>query len=182
MPRSPPLLQDQEGTPNQRDNLKNTTNTSKHSGGGGGGGGRGRGEERRGEERRGGEGGEGEERRGGRGRGEDEERGGRGEERERRGEERRGEERRRTDIRVKLAVVCRGERFRDVHQLQRGYSACQTQEKVSRLECRGSCPEGAEGGGGIGCCTPLRSKRRKYTFHCTDGSSFVQEVEKVVIE
>ncbi|XP_028974023.2 slit homolog 2 protein isoform X8 [Esox lucius] len=77
-------------------------------------------------------------------------------------------------------VVCRGERLRDVYQLQRGYSACQTQEKVSRLECRGSCPEGAGGGGGAGCCTPLRSKRRKYTFQCTDGSSFVQEVEKVV--
>uniref|UniRef100_A0A8C7KRV8 Slit homolog 2 (Drosophila) n=1 Tax=Oncorhynchus kisutch TaxID=8019 RepID=A0A8C7KRV8_ONCKI len=73
-------------------------------------------------------------------------------------------------------VVCRGERLRAVYQLQRGYSACETQEKVSRLECRGSCPEET----GRGCCSPLRSKRRKYTFHCTDGSSFVQEVEKVV--
>uniref|UniRef100_A0A665WF37 Slit homolog 2 (Drosophila) n=1 Tax=Echeneis naucrates TaxID=173247 RepID=A0A665WF37_ECHNA len=75
-------------------------------------------------------------------------------------------------------VACRGERVRDVYQRQQGYTACQTQEKVSRLECRGSCPGGAEGQGT--CCTPLRSKRRKYTFQCTDGSSFVQEVEKVV--
>uniref|UniRef100_A0A8C6T266 Slit homolog 2 (Drosophila) n=1 Tax=Neogobius melanostomus TaxID=47308 RepID=A0A8C6T266_9GOBI len=75
-------------------------------------------------------------------------------------------------------VACRGERVRDVYQRQQGYAACQTQEKVSRLECRGSCPGGADGQGT--CCTPLRSKRRKYTFHCTDGSSFVQEVEKVV--
>ncbi|KAA8594832.1 hypothetical protein FQN60_011967 [Etheostoma spectabile] len=75
-------------------------------------------------------------------------------------------------------VACRGERVRDVYQRQQGYAACQTQEKVSRLECRGSCPGGAEGQGP--CCTPLRSKRRKYTFQCTDGSSFVQEVEKVV--
>uniref|UniRef100_A0A672FLA2 Slit homolog 2 (Drosophila) n=1 Tax=Salarias fasciatus TaxID=181472 RepID=A0A672FLA2_SALFA len=75
-------------------------------------------------------------------------------------------------------VACRGERVRDVYQRQQGYAACQTQEKVSRLECRGSCPGGAEGPGS--CCTPLRSKRRKYTFQCTDGSSFVQEVEKVV--
>ncbi|XP_010789142.1 slit homolog 2 protein-like [Notothenia coriiceps] len=75
-------------------------------------------------------------------------------------------------------VACRGERIRDVYQRQQGYAACQTQEKVSRLECRGSCPGGAEGQGT--CCTPLRSKRRKYTFQCTDGSSFVQEVEKVV--
>uniref|UniRef100_A0A669DE73 Slit homolog 2 (Drosophila) n=1 Tax=Oreochromis niloticus TaxID=8128 RepID=A0A669DE73_ORENI len=62
-------------------------------------------------------------------------------------------------------VACRGERVRDVYQRQQGYAACQTQEKVSRLECRGSCPG---------------DKRRKYTFQCTDGSSFVQEVEKVV--
>nr|XP_061840386.1 slit homolog 2 protein-like isoform X1 [Nerophis lumbriciformis] len=72
-------------------------------------------------------------------------------------------------------VACRGERVRDVYQSQQGYAACQTQEKVSRLVCRGSCLGGAEA-----CCTPLRSKRRKYTFQCTDGSSFVQEVEKVV--
>uniref|UniRef100_G3PUT6 Slit homolog 2 (Drosophila) n=1 Tax=Gasterosteus aculeatus aculeatus TaxID=481459 RepID=G3PUT6_GASAC len=75
-------------------------------------------------------------------------------------------------------VACRGERVRDVYQRQQGYAACQTQEKVSRLECRGSCAGGADGQGT--CCTPLRSKRRKYTFQCTDGSSFVQEVEKVV--
>uniref|UniRef100_A0A667WH95 Slit homolog 2 (Drosophila) n=1 Tax=Myripristis murdjan TaxID=586833 RepID=A0A667WH95_9TELE len=75
-------------------------------------------------------------------------------------------------------VACRGERVRDVYQRQQGYAACQTQEKVSRLECRGSCQGGAGGQGT--CCTPLRSKRRKYTFQCTDGSSFVQEVEKVV--
>lgn len=75
-------------------------------------------------------------------------------------------------------VACRGERVRDFYQRQEGYAACQTEEKVSRLECRGSCPGGAAGQGT--CCTPLRSKRRKYTFQCTDGSSFVQEVEKVV--
>uniref|UniRef100_A0A3B1JTI2 EGF-like domain-containing protein n=1 Tax=Astyanax mexicanus TaxID=7994 RepID=A0A3B1JTI2_ASTMX len=51
-------------------------------------------------------------------------------------------------------VACRGERVRDHYQRQQGYAACQTTEKVSRLE--------------------------KYTFQCTDGSSFVQEVEKVV--
>uniref|UniRef100_A0A3P8V453 Slit homolog 2 (Drosophila) n=1 Tax=Cynoglossus semilaevis TaxID=244447 RepID=A0A3P8V453_CYNSE len=75
-------------------------------------------------------------------------------------------------------VACRGERVRDVYQRQQGYAACQTQEKVSRLECRGSCTVGADGQDT--CCTPVRSKRRKYTFQCTDGSSFVQEVEKVV--
>uniref|UniRef100_A0A8C2BQ11 Slit homolog 1 protein n=1 Tax=Cyprinus carpio TaxID=7962 RepID=A0A8C2BQ11_CYPCA len=71
-------------------------------------------------------------------------------------------------------MACRGERVRDHYQTQQGYAACQSTEKVSRLECRGSC------GDGTSCCAPLRSKRRKYTFQCTDGSSFVQEVEKVV--
>lgn len=63
--------------------------------------------------------------------------------------------------------------MRDYYQKQQGYAACQTTKKVSRLECRGGCAGGQ-------CCGPLRSKRRKYSFECTDGSSFVEEVEKVV--
>ncbi|KAL4843254.1 hypothetical protein H8958_008198 [Nasalis larvatus] len=70
-------------------------------------------------------------------------------------------------------ISCRGERIRDYYQKQQGYAACQTTKKVSRLECRGGCAGGQ-------CCGPLRSKRRKYSFECTDGSSFVDEVEKVV--
>lgn len=72
-----------------------------------------------------------------------------------------------------LELSCRGERIRDYYQKQQGYAACQTTKKVSRLECRGGCTGGQ-------CCGPLRSKRRKYSFECTDGSSFVDEVEKVV--
>ncbi|EGW10233.1 Slit-like 2 protein, partial [Cricetulus griseus] len=70
-------------------------------------------------------------------------------------------------------ISCRGERIRDYYQKQQGYAACQTTKKVSRLECNGGCAGGQ-------CCGPLRSKRRKYSFECTDGSSFVEEVEKVV--
>uniref|UniRef100_A0A4W3I7B8 Slit homolog 2 (Drosophila) n=1 Tax=Callorhinchus milii TaxID=7868 RepID=A0A4W3I7B8_CALMI len=70
-------------------------------------------------------------------------------------------------------ISCRGERIRDYYQKQQGYAACQTTKKVSRLECRGGCDNGQ-------CCGPLRSKRRKYSFECTDGSSFVEDVEKVV--
>uniref|UniRef100_A0A672V236 Slit homolog 2 protein n=1 Tax=Strigops habroptila TaxID=2489341 RepID=A0A672V236_STRHB len=70
-------------------------------------------------------------------------------------------------------ISCRGERIRDYYQKQQGYAACQTTKKVSRLECKGGCSTGQ-------CCGPLRSKRRKYSFECTDGSSFVDEVEKVV--
>lgn len=70
-------------------------------------------------------------------------------------------------------ISCRGERIRDYYQKQQGYAACQTAKKVSRLDCRGGCDNGQ-------CCGPLRSKRRKYSFECTDGSSFVEEVEKIV--
>ncbi|XP_026556878.1 slit homolog 1 protein [Pseudonaja textilis] len=66
---------------------------------------------------------------------------------------------------------CRGEAVRDFHQVQRGYAICQTTRPVSWVECQGSCP-------GLGCCGGLRLKRKKYTFECSDGSSFVEEVEK----
>ncbi|KAJ8335077.1 hypothetical protein SKAU_G00407160 [Synaphobranchus kaupii] len=39
-------------------------------------------------------------------------------------------------------IACRGERVRDNYQKQQGYAACQTTEKVSRLECRGGLRRG----------------------------------------
>uniref|UniRef100_A0A8C5REK9 Slit guidance ligand 2 n=1 Tax=Laticauda laticaudata TaxID=8630 RepID=A0A8C5REK9_LATLA len=70
-------------------------------------------------------------------------------------------------------ISCREERIRDYFQKQQGYAACQTTEKILRLACQGGCVNGQ-------CCRPLRSKKRKYLFECTDGSSFIGEVEKVV--
>ncbi|KAG6923210.1 slit guidance ligand 1, partial [Chelydra serpentina] len=67
--------------------------------------------------------------------------------------------------------ACRGEPVRDHPQVQRGYALCQSTRPVAWVECRGACP-------GRGCCTGLRRKRRKVTFECSDGSSFVEEVEK----
>ncbi|XP_027715682.1 slit homolog 1 protein [Vombatus ursinus] len=66
---------------------------------------------------------------------------------------------------------CQGDPVRDFHQVQRGYAICQTTRPLSWVECRGSCL-------GQGCCTGLRMKRRRFTFECSDGSSFVEEVEK----
>uniref|UniRef100_A0A452SV77 Slit homolog 1 protein n=1 Tax=Ursus americanus TaxID=9643 RepID=A0A452SV77_URSAM len=66
---------------------------------------------------------------------------------------------------------CRGDPVRDFHQVQRGYAICQTTRPLSWVECRGSCP-------GQGCCQGLRLKRRKFTFECSDGTSFAEEVEK----
>lgn len=68
---------------------------------------------------------------------------------------------------------CRGDPVRDFHQVQRGYAICQTTRTVSWVECRGSCLN-------QGCCTGLRMKRRKYTFECSDGSSFMEDVEKAI--
>ncbi|MFT7817105.1 slit homolog 1 protein [Arapaima gigas] len=68
---------------------------------------------------------------------------------------------------------CRGEPVRDFHQVQRGYAICQTTRMLSWMECVGVCPSGA-------CCATQRLKRRKYTFECSDGSSFAEEVEKTV--
>uniref|UniRef100_A0A4W3KIK6 Slit homolog 3 (Drosophila) n=1 Tax=Callorhinchus milii TaxID=7868 RepID=A0A4W3KIK6_CALMI len=70
-------------------------------------------------------------------------------------------------------LPCQGEMIRDVYRKQQGHTSCQTSARVPRLECKGSCGSG-------GCCVPLRSKRRKYAFQCTDGSSFTEELERVV--
>lgn len=65
---------------------------------------------------------------------------------------------------------CLGEVVREVIRRQKGYASCATASKVPIMECRGGC--------GPQCCQPTRSKRRKYVFQCTDGSSFVEEVER----
>lgn len=77
--------------------------------------------------------------------------------------------------RVPAESECRGEPVRDFHQVQRGYAICQTTRAVSWVRCRGAC---RAQGQGQGCCTGLRLRRRKHTFECSDGSSFVDEVEK----
>uniref|UniRef100_A0A8D0GVS6 Slit guidance ligand 3 n=1 Tax=Sphenodon punctatus TaxID=8508 RepID=A0A8D0GVS6_SPHPU len=69
--------------------------------------------------------------------------------------------------------LCQGEIIREVIRKQQGYSSCVTTSKVPQMECHGSCSNGQ-------CCVPLRSKRRKYSFQCTDGSSFVEELERHV--
>ncbi|MGH0116672.1 UNVERIFIED_CONTAM: hypothetical protein FKN15_021220 [Acipenser sinensis] len=68
---------------------------------------------------------------------------------------------------------CQGEAVRDYYQVQRGYAFCQTTRMVSWVECSGACETGA-------CCSSQRMKRRKYTFECSDGTSFTEEVEKTI--
>uniref|UniRef100_A0A3B4B6S4 Uncharacterized protein n=1 Tax=Periophthalmus magnuspinnatus TaxID=409849 RepID=A0A3B4B6S4_9GOBI len=59
------------------------------------------------------------------------------------------------------------------HGVKRGYTICQTTRMVSWVECSGVCDSGA-------CCASQRMKRRKYTFECSDGTSFTEEVEKTI--
>uniref|UniRef100_A0A8C9S1Q5 Slit homolog 1a (Drosophila) n=1 Tax=Scleropages formosus TaxID=113540 RepID=A0A8C9S1Q5_SCLFO len=68
---------------------------------------------------------------------------------------------------------CQGVPVRDFYQVQRGYVICQTTRMVSWVECSGSCSIGT-------CCGSQRMKRRKYSFECSDGSSFSEEVEKTI--
>lgn len=68
---------------------------------------------------------------------------------------------------------CHGEPVRDFYQVQRGYAICQTTRMVSWVECSGTCDTGS-------CCASQRMKRRKYTFECSDGTSFSEEVEKTI--
>ncbi|XP_041819743.1 slit homolog 1b [Chelmon rostratus] len=76
---------------------------------------------------------------------------------------------------------CRGEPVRDYHRLQRGTVLCQTSKPFSWVECWGSCQAGAEpGANAASCCAPLRVRRRRLTFECDDGTSFMQDVEKPV--
>uniref|UniRef100_A0A8C9Q5F9 Slit homolog 3 protein n=1 Tax=Spermophilus dauricus TaxID=99837 RepID=A0A8C9Q5F9_SPEDA len=66
---------------------------------------------------------------------------------------------------------CLGEVVREAIRRQKGYASCATASKVPIMECHGGC--------GSQCCQPsLSNKRRKYVFQCTDGSSFVEEVER----
>lgn len=65
---------------------------------------------------------------------------------------------------------CWGEIVREAIRRQKDYASCATASKVPIMVCRGGC--------GSQCCQPIRSKRRKYVFQCTDGSSFVEEVER----
>ncbi|XP_028907039.1 slit homolog 3 protein [Ornithorhynchus anatinus] len=65
---------------------------------------------------------------------------------------------------------CQGEVVREVVRRQQGSVSCATTIKVPLRKCRGGC--------GAQCCVPLRSKRRKYVFQCTNGSSFLEELER----
>uniref|UniRef100_A0A8C4SD07 Slit homolog 3 (Drosophila) n=1 Tax=Erpetoichthys calabaricus TaxID=27687 RepID=A0A8C4SD07_ERPCA len=67
-------------------------------------------------------------------------------------------------------LLCRSEVIREFIKKQQAYTSCTSTSKITRVECRGPCSGGF-------CCAPIKSKRRKIAFECTDGSSFNEEVE-----
>lgn len=79
-----------------------------------------------------------------------------------------------SDPRCPTEPECHGEPVRDYHQVQRGYAICQTTRPVPYVQCRGTCGGDTD----TGCCIGLRPRRRKYAFECSNGATFVEEVEK----
>ncbi|OCT88505.1 hypothetical protein XELAEV_18017132mg [Xenopus laevis] len=69
--------------------------------------------------------------------------------------------------------VCQGEVIREIVHKRQAYTSCTSTVRVPRTECSGNCSSGA-------CCVPVKSRKRKYTFQCTDGTSFVEELERYI--
>ncbi|XP_036403919.1 slit homolog 3 protein [Megalops cyprinoides] len=65
---------------------------------------------------------------------------------------------------------CQGEMVRELLKRHQGQKTCTSTSKIPRVECSRACD------GGL-CCAPVKSRRRKVVFKCTDGSSFSEELE-----
>ncbi|KAJ8282146.1 hypothetical protein COCON_G00046650 [Conger conger] len=69
--------------------------------------------------------------------------------------------------------TCQGELVREQLKRHQGHKTCTSTSKVPRVECSRACE------GGL-CCAPVKTRRRKVVFKCTDGSSFSEELEMSV--
>ncbi|KAG5852268.1 hypothetical protein ANANG_G00060600 [Anguilla anguilla] len=69
--------------------------------------------------------------------------------------------------------TCQGEVVREQLKRHQGHKTCTSTGKVARAECSRACE------GGL-CCAPVKTRRRKVVFKCTDGSSFSEELETSV--
>ncbi|XP_036424374.1 slit homolog 3 protein isoform X1 [Colossoma macropomum] len=67
-------------------------------------------------------------------------------------------------------LTCHGETIREYLKRHNGHKTCTSTSRVPRVECQRVCHPGL-------CCTPTKSRRRKVTFKCTDGTSFSEELE-----
>ncbi|KAI7801423.1 putative slit-like protein 3 protein [Triplophysa rosa] len=67
-------------------------------------------------------------------------------------------------------LTCQGEVVREQLKRHMGHKSCTSTSKVSRAECPQACHSGL-------CCAPTKSRKRKVSFKCSDGSSFSEEME-----
>ncbi|GAA6099215.1 slit homolog 3 protein [Tachysurus ichikawai] len=67
-------------------------------------------------------------------------------------------------------LTCQGEMVRELLKTSVGQKTCTSTSKVPRVECPRSCQPGL-------CCAPTKSRRRKVSFKCSDGTSFSEEIE-----
>uniref|UniRef100_A0A8C1XLW1 Slit homolog 3 (Drosophila) n=1 Tax=Cyprinus carpio TaxID=7962 RepID=A0A8C1XLW1_CYPCA len=67
--------------------------------------------------------------------------------------------------------TCQGEMVRELLRRNMGHKNCTSTSKIAR--CPGVCRSGL-------CCAPTKSRRRKVSFKCSDGSSFSEEMETTV--
>ncbi|TRY65094.1 hypothetical protein DNTS_026851 [Danionella cerebrum] len=70
-------------------------------------------------------------------------------------------------------LTCEGETLREPLKRQMGHKSCMSSSKILRLECHHTCSSGL-------CCSATKSRRRKVSFKCSDGSSFSEEVDITV--
>uniref|UniRef100_A0A673MSJ1 Slit homolog 3 protein-like n=1 Tax=Sinocyclocheilus rhinocerous TaxID=307959 RepID=A0A673MSJ1_9TELE len=79
-------------------------------------------------------------------------------------------------ISVKFSIcdpepTCQGEMVRELLKRNMGHKNCTSTSKMAR--CPSACRSGL-------CCAPTKSRRRKVSFRCSDGSSFSEEMETTV--
>uniref|UniRef100_A0A673MMG0 Slit homolog 3 protein-like n=1 Tax=Sinocyclocheilus rhinocerous TaxID=307959 RepID=A0A673MMG0_9TELE len=67
--------------------------------------------------------------------------------------------------------TCQGEMVRELLKRNMGHKNCTSTSKMAR--CPSACRSGL-------CCAPTKSRRRKVSFRCSDGSSFSEEMETTV--
>ncbi|XP_041918586.1 slit homolog 2 protein-like [Alosa sapidissima] len=78
-----------------------------------------------------------------------------------------------TGTNCQTEMRCQGELVREQMKRQQGGRVCTSTSKVARVECPPACHSGL-------CCTPTKSRRRKVTFKCPDGTSFAEELDTPV--
>ncbi|KAM6976668.1 slit homolog 3 protein [Aplochiton taeniatus] len=66
--------------------------------------------------------------------------------------------------------ACQGEMVREQLKRLHPMKTCTSTAKIPRVECPRVCPAGL-------CCGPTKSRRRKVSFRCTDGTSYSEDME-----